>query len=185
MKTHIPLLLLAAVAIALLPGCGTLGPLYPDVKNAGSLTAPKDKGLVILYQGGGANCKIYGNDQLITTLRAKSFYTYITNPGPLTLSSTFGSGNATKDFFLGGGPMGGGLMSLTDQKKDWVTINVAAGQVYYVETRHHWRDYLEQESQADAEKVLNYWECDWENPNGQQGPVSPGAGSTFLSTGHF
>ena len=185
MKKQLLLLSHFLLPFAFLSGCGTLGPLYPDVKNAGSLVPPKDKGLIVLYQGGGANCKVYGNDQLITTVRSKSFYTYVCNPGPIRLASTFGSGNAAKDFFLDEGPMGGGLMSLADQKKAWVALNVQPGQLYYVEIKHHMRDYLEQESQADAENVLNYWQCDWDNPNNEQGPVSPGAGSTFMSTGHF
>jgi len=161
MKTRVPILILAAVVVSLFTGCVTpKGPLYPAVKQAGSLTPPKDKGLVIVYYGPqrqSASVRVTGNGKLLTELIKRTFYAEFFNPGPLHL----GTGNPINKETLALQTLSLGPLALVEplsnQPKDYVTIDVKPGEIYYIKVRFGFAwDELRQVSASEAEKALPF-----------------------------
>ena len=135
-KTVLPSILI--LLSAALSGCAS-GPRYSDMKSSGALTMPKEKALVLIYDGGlpwGKTYKVYANDNLVTdAICNESFATYYATPGTLRLASTAMSGNAGVDILKNAsesGPLFGMIYAAVGQKKDLLVLKVAAGETYFV-----------------------------------------------------
>jgi len=175
MKNTISLMLIGALA-AFLAGCAAVGPAYTDAKKVGSLTPRKGEGLIIIYAQyhGQDKIGVYGNAKLIATLKGGTFCTARALPGPVSLASgnDVHAGNLAGGAVIGGallGPLGalGAFAPLLDEKKDWLTINVVPGQIYYFSLRRgFWRERFVQMSNSQAEEELE--DCDWINPTSLQ-----------------
>jgi hypothetical protein len=122
MKQQVYLSILGAMAATLLAGCAS-NPAYHDVK--ASLTPQPGKGLVIFYfqrhmLRNDAKCQINVNgERLPGSLKPGTFYTYQADPGKLQITTT-------QSF----GPSRAG-----EVPKDQPSLDVLAGQTYYVDLR--------------------------------------------------
>ena len=126
MKIHIKLVIITAIIISIFTGCGTVGPLYPNVK--ASLKPQPGKGLVIFYykRAGGPNkWHIYGNGKLLTDkFMGLSFFTYQADPGDLKIYSTH-------NMYAVPVALDAQLIGLSPSEAP--TIHVEANHIYYMD----------------------------------------------------
>src|ERR1035441_930822 len=99
-------LLLAGLALSLVSGCASSGPLYQEVKTSGALAPKAGMGLAVIYMhpvlGVQASLRFYVNNQeLPMKIRTGSFYTYDAVPGPASFATAAFSGNKGEDMATG------------------------------------------------------------------------------------
>lgn len=165
------------------------GPMYPEVKQAGTLKPKPGKALVVLYCPGGfvgkaAQIPVWANDQMLPkpALRRGGFYTYDATPGSVSFSNTppRTKGQIGRSIVAGavggtlaGGPIGtvagavGAAVGATigtalAPSRKVTAINVSAGHVYYLNA---WGRYVRETTQQEAEEEDELTECRWLNAN--------------------
>ncbi len=107
MKIGLMLLGTLLLGITLIPGCVTLGPPFQKIEKI-----PEDQGLVYLYRpskgfGGAVSYDVKANGIVVTTLHNGGYYPHFAKPGEIE------------------------FLAQTESKSS-VTINVKAGQTYYL-----------------------------------------------------
>ena len=181
MKTHTIPALLAALCAAFLSACSSLPktPLYSEAKKAGALVPKKDSAMVFVYWAPHARhvvgVKLYANDALLTPkMGTGCFYAYDAAPGQIRIGSTNLGGNTGAEVAgaavggaIAGGPVGAVIAAplvYSWRKKDFVHLNAAPSETYYVEMYQAFsREKMRQVSKEEGEKGIE--KCHWLNPS--------------------
>ncbi|HEU6449388.1 MAG TPA: hypothetical protein VFV23_13230 [Verrucomicrobiae bacterium] len=168
----------AVSCIVLMTGCaGPGGELYPEAKATGALNPPPGKSMVLIYwvssfaEGGLSENEnrtyVYADDLMLDQqLRPGGFYSLVTEPGQLKISS--GSRlreNQTRDYIVHGFLEGGlGIAAVnTAQKRERLGFEVSPDETYYLEIHTGlFQESMKPVAQAVGEKRIQ--DCHWLNP---------------------
>ena len=160
-QTIMGLVVLNLFLAAMLSGCVLpSGPAYAEVKAGGTITQPKDKGLVMVYSRDlplGKHFYVWANDKLISsTMGLDMFFFFQADPGEVHIASTEAGGYVGEY----------GLAGLLIHKKEQVSFTVSPGEIYYVDMHNGFaREKMVLVSKAKGESKIK--DCHWTGPAGE------------------